>query len=197
VGLAEGAVVTPGGLQRVAPGIVPSFVAADVTPGAQMRDVRTRYEQQAAVSVPHPPPELQSYERVDNVPVILAAALGALGVGILSHALVTSIRRRRRELAVLKTVGFVRPQVGVAVVCEATTLIALALLVGLPLGVAAGRWAWALFADKLGVVAEPVVSFPYGLILVAAIALVLANMVVAPPGRSAARTRPAVALRSE
>jgi ABC-type antimicrobial peptide transport system permease subunit len=155
------------------------------------------YEQQAAVSVPHPPPELQSYERVDNVPVILAVALGALGVGILSHALVTSIRRRRRELGVLKTVGFVRPQVGVAVVCEATTLIALALLVGLPLGVAAGRWAWPLFADQLGVVAEPVVSFPYGLILVAAIALALANMVAAPPGRSAARTRPAVALRSE
>jgi hypothetical protein len=196
VGLAEGAVVTPDGLQRVAP-VLPSFIAADLAPGARVSDIRTRYDKQAAVSVPHPPPELQSYERVDNVPVILAAALGVLGGGILSHALITSIRRRRREFAVLKTVGFVRPQVGVAVACEATTLIALGLLIGLPLGVAAGRWAWALFADQLGVVVDPVVSFPYGLMIVAAVALLLANVVAGPPGRSAARTRPAVVLRSE
>jgi hypothetical protein len=197
VGLAEGAVVTPAGLQTVAPGTLPSFIAADLAPGAQIGDIRARYDKQAAVGVPHPPPELQSYERVDNVPLMLAGALGVLGAGILSHALVTSIRRRRREVAVLKTIGFVRPQVGVAVVSEAVTLISLALLIGLPLGVAAGRWAWTLFADQLGVVADPVVSFPWGLMVVAAAALVLANVVAGPPGRSAARTRPAVALRSE
>ena len=197
LGLSEGAVLTLAGLERVEPAFPQLLIAADLAPGATIGDVRTRYEQEAAVDAPAPPSELISYRRVDNVPLILALVLAGLGAGILSHATITSLRRRRREVGVLKALGFVRPQVAVAVGCEATTLAALSVLIGIPLGVLVGRWGWTTFADQLGVVAEPVVPIPWGVMAVALGALVLALVVAALPGRSAARTDAALALRSE
>ena len=63
----------------------------------------------------------------------------------------TAIGRRRRDLAVLKTMGFVRRQVTITVAWQATAMVAIALLVGMPIGVALGRWAWTLLAGQLGV----------------------------------------------
>jgi ABC-type lipoprotein release transport system permease subunit len=83
------------------------------------------------------------------------------------------------------------------VACEAVTLAGLALLIGLPVGVLVARWGWTAFADQLGVVAEPVAPFPWGVMAIALGALLLALAVAAFPGRSAARTDPAFALRSE
>ncbi|MGH8986034.1 MAG: FtsX-like permease family protein [Acidimicrobiia bacterium] len=197
LGLSEGAVLTLDGLGRIAPEFAQSLIAADLVPGTTVLDVRARYEQEAAVDTPAPPSELISYRRVDDLPLVLALVLAGLGAGILSHAAITSTRRRRREVGVLKALGFVRPQVAVAVGCEATTLAALSLLIGLPLGVLVARWGWTIFANQLGVVAEPVVPFPWGVMAVALGALVLALAVAVLPGRSAARTQPAFALRSE
>jgi hypothetical protein len=65
-----------------------------------------------------------------------------------------------------------------------------------PLGIAAGRWLWLLFARQLSAVPDPVI--PAASIGLAALAaLILANLVAAIPGRSAARTRAALVLRSE
>jgi ABC-type lipoprotein release transport system permease subunit len=123
--------------------------------------------------------------------------LAVLGAATLGHLLVTSVRwRRRRDLAVLKTLGFVRGQVSATVAWQATTLAAIALLVGLPLGVAAGRWAWVLVNQGLGSPAGPVTPTLAVLAVVPATILV-ANLVAALPARAAAATRPAVVLRSE
>jgi ABC-type lipoprotein release transport system permease subunit len=65
---------------------------------------------------------------------------------MMTHTLVTSVRRRRRDLAMLKTLGFVRGRVVAAMVWQATTFAVVALAVGRPLGLAAGRWAWELTA---------------------------------------------------
>lgn len=96
----------------------------------------------------------------------------------------------------LKTLGFTRSQVLRAVAWQATTLAAAALLIGLPVGVVAGRWAWALFADSVGVSARP--DIPLALILAAIpVTLALANLIAAGPGWRAARVRPATVLRGE
>jgi FtsX-like permease family len=137
-----------------------------------------------------------SLARITNVPVLLSGLLALLALGTLAHTLVSSVRRRRRDLAILKTLGFVRPQLRSTVAWQATILAAIALLIGLPVGVAAGRWGWRVFAGQLGVLPAPVV--PLVLILVAVpAALFLANVVAALPGRAAARTQPAIVLRSE
>jgi FtsX-like permease family len=143
-----------------------------------------------------PPNEVENLRRVSGLPVLLAALLAVLGAATLGHLLVTVIRRRRRDLGVLKTIGFVRGQVAATVAWQATTLALVALLVGLPLGLVAGRWAWLLVNQELGSLAGPVTPTVALLAAVPATVLV-ANLVAALPARSAAATRPAVVLRSE
>ena len=80
-----------------------------------------------------------------------AIVLALLAVGTLTHMLLTSLRQRRRDLAMLKTLGLLRSQLLQVVSWQASALAAAALLAGLPLGVLAGRWAWVLFARSIGV----------------------------------------------
>ena len=119
-----------------------------------------------------------------------------MAAATLAHTLASSTRRRRRDLAILKTLGFARWQLRQAVAWQATTIAAIALLIGLPTGVAAGRWAWRYLATQLGVLPEPAVPLTA---IVSAVpgALVVANLIAAVPGRAAARTQPATIFRAE
>jgi predicted lysophospholipase L1 biosynthesis ABC-type transport system permease subunit len=140
--------------------------------------------------------DVENLRRVSGMPVALAALVGGLALAVLAHALVTTLQRRRRDLAVLRTVGFLRRQLGVSMVAFAGTTVVLGVLVGAPLGVAAGRVAWRLVADSLGTPAPAVLPVPV-LILVAPLTLLVALVVAAAPARSAAATEPALVLRSE
>ena len=72
----------------------------------------------------------------------------------------------------------------------------IALVVGLPLGVAVGRWSWQLFGSGLGI--PPGAGLPVGLVLLTLpTVLIIANAVALWPGRSAARVSPAQTLRAE
>ena len=89
---------------------------------------------------------VSSLARIANVPVLLSGLLALLAVGTLAHTLVSSIRSRRRDLGILKTLGFVRPQLRSTVAWQATTLVAIALLIwvarrrrGRPVGLAGLR----------------------------------------------------------
>jgi hypothetical protein len=148
------------------------------------------------VSTDQRPSDIKNYIGVRDTPLVLGAVLGLLAVGTLAHVLLTGVRRRRRDLAVLKTLGLLGSQL-IRVVCwQASALTAMALLVGLPAGVLVGRWAWALFAGSAGVAGQA--DVPVTLILLAIPAtLLLANPIAAGPGWAAARIRPALILRSE
>ncbi len=135
-------------------------------------------------------------ERISSFPLILAATMGILAVGSLAYALSTTIRRRRRDLAILKTIGFVGRQIRATVAWQSTALVVMSLILGLPVGIVGGRWGWRLFARQLQVVPVPVVSA----IAIAAVvvgALLLGILVGAVPARVAARTEPALVLRAE
>jgi hypothetical protein len=132
----------------------------------------------------------------DSPPLVLAALLGMLAATTLAHLLVTSIRRRRRDLAVLKTLGFSSVQVRGAVASQATTLGIVAAVVGIPIGAACGRWVWIVFARQLGIVPRPAAPAVMFLVLGLAV-LVVANLIAVLPGRAAARVQPALVLRSE
>ena len=70
------------------------------------------------------------------------------------------------------------------------------LLVGVPLGVIAGRAVWQAVADQTPMVYVPPTA-TLALILAVPAALVVANMLAALPGHRAARLRPADVLRAE
>jgi ABC-type lipoprotein release transport system permease subunit len=142
------------------------------------------------------PSDIQNYTGVRDTPLILGGVLALLAVGTLAHVLLTGVRRRRRDLAVLSTLGLLRSQLLRVVSWQASALAAAALLVGLPLGLLAGRWAWLVFAGSAGVGNNA--DVPVRLVLLAIpVTLVLANLIAVGPGWTAARTRPALILRSE
>jgi hypothetical protein len=79
---------------------------------------------------------------------------------------------------------------------QAAALTVAALIAGIPLGILAGRWSWALFAGSVGV--APSTEVPILLVLAeAGAAVLLAIITAAIPGRAAARVRPAAVLRTE
>ena len=142
------------------------------------------------------PGDIKNYAAIRDTPLVLAAVLALLAAGTLAHVLLTGVRRRRRDLAVLKTLGCTRSQVHGMVAWEASALAAASLLAGIPLGVIAGRLAWAIFAGTAGVGSQATVEMPL-LLLAIPVTLLLANVIAAWPGRTAARLRPARVLRTE
>jgi hypothetical protein len=142
------------------------------------------------------PADVVNFNRVDSMPTVLAGLLALIAVVTVLHALLTSMRRRQRDLAILKVLGVRRAQISRMVAWQAATIVAIGALIGIPAGVAGGRWAWRVFADGLGVVPDPVV--PIGLVLlIAPAALLVAALIALVPALTAARSQPAVVLRSE
>jgi FtsX-like permease family len=194
--LGEGAILSFRALRQIQPQVPRSLLEIRVAAGADRAAALARltdiFDPSAAVR----PSEVGDYGGVDATPVIIAALFAAVALAALAHSLVTSIRRRRRDLAIYKTLGFTRRQVLATVMGQGTTVAGVGLLAGLPLGIAAGRFIWNLFAESLGVLPEPVTPLAPVLLLIPATILV-AGLVATLPGRMAARLRPALVLRAE
>ena len=142
------------------------------------------------------PAEIVNYKTIGLTPALLVAGLVLGAVAALTMTLVASVRQRRRDLALLKTIGFVRRQLAAAVAWQATVAAAVGIVIGIPLGLVVGRWLWDLFAQQISAVPYPTVSVP-SVALVAVGTVVLANLVAAVPARTAARTPTALLLRAE
>ncbi len=153
-------------------------------------------QQSTCVVTGQRPNGVSNYAPIDGIPEVLAALLAALGTAVLGQVAVVSGRRRQREFAILKALGLLRRQIREISAWQVTILAGLALLIGLPLGLAAGRWSWQLFGAGLGVATGARVPVTLLLVMVPAV-LVIANAVGLWPGRSAARVSPARALRTE
>ena len=137
------------------------------------------------------PTSMQALRRVLPAPLVLEVVLGLLLLVGCAFLLTLSVRAQRRDLAVLRALG-ARPRQLRAIVHWQATLVALAILVvGLPVGIALGRWIVQQLTGTLGIV--PGVDLPTLLLLVVAVAAIVAsNLLALIPARRAAR--PATAL---
>jgi MacB-like periplasmic core domain/FtsX-like permease family len=142
------------------------------------------------------PAEIVNYRTMGAIPAILAAALAAGATAALALTLVASVRQRRRDLALLRTLGFLQRQLASVVVWQASVAAAIGILFGVPIGIIVGRWLWILFARSIDAVPDPTIPV-VEVTIVALVALVLANLVAAIPGRIAARTPAGLLLRAE
>ena len=113
-------------------------------------------------------------------PALLAAALAAGAIFALGLTLAASVRRRRRDLALLKTLGFTQRQLAAAVAWQASYTAVIGIVIGVPAGIILGRWLWTLFARQIYAVPQPTVPV-LAVALVALGALALANIVAALP----------------
>ena len=147
-------------------------------------------------SPPLRPAEIINYRSMGTTPAILGSALALGAVVALGLTLVASVRRRRRDLALLKTLGSTRRQLASVVAWQSSIAVLIGTVVGVPLGIVVGRVLWTVFADEIHAVPSP--SVPVLTVAFVGLgALVLANVVAAIPGRIAARTPTALLLRAE
>jgi MacB-like periplasmic core domain/FtsX-like permease family len=142
------------------------------------------------------PAEIVNYHSMGATPLILGLGLTVGAVTALGLTLVASVRRRRRSMAMLRTLGFTGGQLRASVAWQSSVAVVIGLVIGVPLGIVAGRFLWDLFATNIYVVPRPTVP-ALAIVAIAFGALVLGNLVAALPGRTAARTPAALLLRTE
>ncbi len=177
------------GLKALLPHAFASLFRVRLAPGTNIEAWLRQLERDTHMVAfpPVPPPDVADTGRRRVIPYSIAAIAGVVAVVALAHALLTSVRERRRELAILKTVGFVRSQLVMTVVWQGAAVGVIALLVGLPLGVAAGRWVWTFVTGYLGVLEVTVVPSLQVIAVIPAV-LIAVVLVAAWPGRTAAHS---------
>jgi hypothetical protein len=196
----RGGLVTPEAFTAIAPDGSGSTYAVWVDEEDGVDRDRTLAAVRAAFPTtfvePRPTDKISNLRQVAGQPKLLTAVVGLLAGAALVHAVAMSVVRSRRQIGVLKTLGFTRSQVMSSVGWHATTIAGSALLVGVPLGIVGGRLAWTAIVSAIGL--RPHHLLPVAAVFtVAAIVLVVANVAALIPGLAAARTRPATALRAE
>ena len=187
--------------------VLPSAVAIDLAPGtttAQHAALVAKITSANPDGTPGGSYELTharasavvNAEQMGGQPLALAAGMAAAALLSLALTVLSLVRRRGRELALLKVLGMTRGQIRAVIAWQTTLTLLIALLVGGLLGILGGRLAWHGFAGSLGIV--PVVEVPVAALVLVLAGLVLAgNLLAALPAAVAARTRPAVSLRAE
>ncbi|HET7490146.1 MAG TPA: FtsX-like permease family protein [Acidimicrobiales bacterium] len=195
IDLGSGAVLTLDGLRRFVDAPVTQYLVrlAPSERAAALRQLRRDFPNTVLTDTNSA--EVANLARVRTLPMALAGMVSVLACATVFHVLVSSVRRRRRDLAVLKTVGFDPRQLRNAVRWQSLLLVAAAAVVGTPLGVAAGRVAWAAVEHTMAVESPPAVP----LAVIAGVwvtTVVVALAAAALPGRKAARIPAAVVLRA-
>jgi ABC-type antimicrobial peptide transport system permease subunit len=194
LGAQTGAQTTSQGLPQAVFDLFLVRYSNGVTPAAGLASLHRQFGPDVLLHVP--PEDVINLQSVDQLPYLLTALVVVLGVATVGNTLIVSVRRRRRDLAILKTVGFVRRQVAGVVAWQASSIGVVAVLVGIPVGIAVGRWAWDAVANGLGSSAPAVVPL-LALGAIVPSVLVVANLLAAGPGWSAARVPPVTAMRAE
>lgn len=195
-GLGSGAIVTPGGLEHLDADVLPVSVAFKVHGSVEafaqtvpeLADLRS-------TNVPQPP-VIRNVARVRAIPYALAAVLAALALLTVAHVMLTSLRGRRPELAIVRALGADPGWIRRAVHWQATVLTALPVVLAIPLGIVIGRLIFTAFADSMGAVddaAVPLPTFALGAVGV----VIVANGVAAIAFKRVRRRDPAGLLQGE
>jgi hypothetical protein len=206
LGLGTGAALTPGGVRYLLPANTPNPPPAVVfvrfRPGAGSQAGRQALAARLAevgsftVDGPATPTDLLNFGQVRDLPQVLGIGLAVVALLTIAHLLMTSVRRRRRDFAILRALGFTSWQVRGTLCWQALTLAGAALVIGVPAGIACGRLCWQVFAHQLGI--TPVVAVPLAVLAVMAAGwLASAAVIAALPGEAATRNRAARVLHSE
>jgi hypothetical protein len=142
------------------------------------------------------PAEIVNYHSMGSIPILLTSTLALGAATALALTLTASTRHRRRDLAILKALGFTHRQLSAVIAWQSTILVAIGTLIGVPLGIILGRILWDRFAQALHVVPASHVSLLTTTLIVLS-ALLLAIIIAAHPARQAAHTTATTQLHTE
>ena len=141
--------------------------------------------------------EILNYGSLGTTPLLLGATLAVGAAAALGITLVTSVRRRRHDLAILKTLGFTRGQLALAVAVPGERRSRRRVHRRDPRRDRPGPRSCGT-SSRPDINAVPAPTVPGGTVLVVGVlALALAILVAMIPGRLAARTTTSQLLRAE
>jgi len=164
--------------------------------GTDVAAARAALARQVEVDGPSTPTPIQNVEQLSRLPIVLAAFFALIAVVALTNAVATALVRRRRDIAVLRAIGFTPRQSGRVLLSMVSTTALVGVIGGVPLGLVIGNRLWQAVAEGMNVAPSSVT--PIVVVAVAVIgALVVANLVGAVPAALAARRAAAVDLRAE
>ena len=189
--------------------LVDEEVRAEVSTGGAFREVMVRYAdgvdvddaaaalgEEWEVERIEPPVRIVDLAQVRNLPLILAGAAGLLGVVLLGHALAVTVRRRGRDLALLRALGARPRQTATSVVVMTLVIVLLGVALGIPLGLLAGNLAWRTLAGSLYVADDLVAPILVALICLP-VAVLVGLLAAIGPTRRAMQLEVAELLRRE
>jgi ABC-type lipoprotein release transport system permease subunit len=205
--LGLGAVVTP---ERI-PGVAdaPASAAGPGLAFIRLRDATDPVVFQRLVAITKPlgadgdvdvltsqrPSEIVSASSLGNTPLIVSTTFAAIAALAVSLALVASVRRSSRELALLRTLGYTDGQLARTIAWHAYTIIFSALIAGLPIGIVTSARLWNVYADQLDLIS--INHTPARLIaILSACSLVVTALATFAPASIARRTSPAKEMRT-
>ncbi len=171
-------------------------MAVGIAPGAAGRAALAHFQHEFSQSVNQlsVPTDLFNFGQAVDFPLLLGVTLALFGAATLAHLLFVSVARRRRQVALLKVLGFVRRQVLAATCWQALTVVVIGLVIGVPSGLAIGEWVWRTFAFHLGAV--PVAVVPAAVVAIVCAVIVVGGVALALlPALLATHVQPAEALR--
>ncbi len=199
-GVGQGGVLNPAGFERVNGPADTNAAAITLRAGVSAASARRLAGRIGSETAPNSgedqPPTISNVERVRRVPTALAILLGVLAIMTMLHALYMSIRSRRVDVAIMKSLGANRRWITRVVHSQATLLTVIPLVIGLPLGVLAGARLFHAFVDRIGALPDPTIP-TVALLAIAIGALVLANLAALLPARRARRLPTATLLHVE
>jgi hypothetical protein len=195
-GIGEGAVATLEGLAAIDDGARVTSAAVRFAPGS---NGIVRYREFFNMAVPeraYVPAAIGSIARVRSIPFVLAGVLGGLAVLSVAHGIVTSLRARRHDLAILRSLGADRRFTSRVVHWQASAFSLVPLVIGAPLGFILGRIIFAAYARNMGAIDGATLP-AIALAVVALSVLLLANLAASLPGRGLRPLSPADLLQQE
>ncbi len=139
---------------------------------------------------------VRSLRNMRQLPYVLVGLLAVIALAALVHRLVSSARTERRQLAVLRSLGFTDRQLVRAGGIQGGTVAVLTLIVAVPVGLLAAVIAWRRIAAFLAVVPQPVIPLP-AVLVVAGAALVVGVVAGWVVARHARRRSAGTLLRTE
>lgn len=198
-GIGEGGVVTLRGLAGVDDTAKVVTALVRFRPGSNGIEKYAAYAATAGAAPPespYQPAAISSMARVRAIPFVVAAVLALLAVLTVAHGMLTSVRARRRDLAVLRSMGADRGFVSRVVHWQATAFTIVPALLAVPLGFIVGRAVFAAYADGIGAINDAAV--PVLIVCAVLVGVVaLANTVATLTAHRVRRTSPAVVLQIE
>ncbi|MDQ1508170.1 MAG: putative transport system permease protein [Actinomycetota bacterium] len=117
------------------------------------------------------PDEIDGYRSARGLPLAVGVVLVLLLVATLTHVLVSTMRRRAADLAILRAIGSSSRNLVATLRWQALVLTASAILIGIPLGLIASRLAWRAFSSQVGI--APGTVTPLAIPALAAIGLLV------------------------